>query len=94
MGKLMTRLQNQLSDPDRKKEAEDCISVYNWIKRTDPDGQVWSSKWSPLVDVTFKGFPSDIRYYKLNIMGQTLLKGIKTETVTKQILPEIKEQNT
>ena len=76
MGKLMDRLKAQLSDPEHKKDAEDCIKIYNWIKRTDKDGRVWSSRWEPLVDVTYKGFPSDERTYKPNITGQTLLKGI------------------
>jgi 2-hydroxy-3-keto-5-methylthiopentenyl-1-phosphate phosphatase len=77
MGKLSERLQKQLLSPEHKKDAEECIEVYNWIKRTDKDGCVWSSRWDPLVDVTFKGYPSDKRTYKLNITGQTLLKSIK-----------------
>ena len=36
MGKLMDRLQRQLKNPDTKKDAEDCIKIYNWIKDTDP----------------------------------------------------------
>ena len=77
MGKLMDRLQKQLKDPNHKKDAEDCIAIYNWIKSTDKEGRVWNSRWTPLVDVTFKGFPSDDRTYKPNITGRTLLKGIK-----------------
>ena len=77
MGKLMDRLQKQLKNPDTKKDAEDCIKIYNWIKDTDPEGRVWSSRWEPLVDIKFKGFPSDERTYKPNITGYTLLKGIE-----------------
>lgn len=77
MGKLMDRLQKQLKNPETKKDAEDCIKIYNWIKDTDKDGRVWSSRWEPLVDVKFKGFPSDERTYKPNITGYTLLKGIE-----------------
>jgi hypothetical protein len=89
MGKLTERLQKQLLDPNRKKDAEDCISVYNWLKETDQEGRVWSSRWDPLVDVEFKGFPSDKRTYKLNSIGRTLLNGIKMdklETVAQQRL--------
>lgn len=82
MGKLTERLQKQLLIPEYKKDAEECIEIYNWIKSTDRDGRVWSSVWEPLVDVTFKGFPSDNRTYKLNITGRTLLKGVKLETKT------------
>lgn len=77
MGKLMDNLQKQLKEPEYKKDAEECIEIYNWIKATDKDGRVWSSRWEPLVDVKFKGFPSDKRTYSLNITGKTLLKGIK-----------------
>lgn len=79
MGKLMNRLQRQLKNPDTKKDAEDCIKIYNWIKDTDPKGCVWESRWVPLVDVKFKGFPSDERIYKPNITGYTLLKGIECD---------------
>lgn len=75
----MDRLQKQLENPEYKKDAEDCIKIYNWIKATDRDGMVWSSRWDPLVDVKFKGFPSDERTYKPNITGYTLLKGIECD---------------
>ena len=90
MGKLMERLQRQLLIPEHKKDAEECIEIYNWIKSTDKDGRVWGSRWSPLVDVTFQGYPSDKRTYKLNLTGSTLLKGIKLETVVQQQLSAIK----
>jgi hypothetical protein len=77
MGKLMDRLQKQLKLPKYKKDAEDCIKIYNWIKSTDKEGKVWNSRWAPLVDIKFKGFPSDERTYKPNIIGYALLKGIK-----------------
>ena len=76
MGKLMNRLQRQLKNPGHKKDAENCIKIYNWIKETDPEGRVWSSRWNLLVDVKFKGFLSNERTYSPNIMGYTLLKGI------------------
>lgn len=76
MGKLMTRLKKQLTT-EYKKDAEECIEIFNWIKSTDKDGNVWSSRWTPLVDVTFKGYPSNERRYNLNTTGKALLKGIK-----------------
>lgn len=75
----MDRLQKQLKSPKHKKDAEDCIKIYNWIKSTDKDGKVWSSRWNPLVDVTFTEFPRDGRIYKLNLNGRTLLKGIQND---------------
>ena len=74
----MNILQKQLKNPNHKKDAENCIKIYNWIKETDPNGKVWHSRWSPLVNVTFKGFPSD-GTYKPNITGYTLLKGIENQ---------------
>jgi len=77
MGKLLDRLQAQLKNPDHAKDAEDCIKIYNWIKDTDEDGIVWNSRWRALVDMRFKGFPSNERTYKLNITGYAVLKGIE-----------------
>jgi len=75
MGKLMNHLQKQLKEPEHKKDAEECIEIYNWIKDTDKEGKVWSSRWSPLVIPSFEGW--NIKRYKLNITGKTLLKGIR-----------------
>lgn len=77
MGKLINNLKKQLKDPQHKKDAGDCIKLYNWLKSTS-DGRVWSSQWSPLVDIKFKGFPSDGRTYKPNSIGYAVLKGIET----------------
>lgn len=77
MGKLLDRLNKQLKIPEHSKDAKDCIEIYNWIKSTDKEGIVWGSRWNPLVDINFKGFPSDERTYKPNITGYTLLKGIR-----------------
>ncbi len=79
MGKLINNLNKQRQNPNHKNDAEDCIKIYNWIKRTDKDGRVWSSRWSPLVEITFKGFPSDERTYKPNITGYAVLKGMKED---------------
>ena len=77
MGKLTNRLKQQLKRVDHKKDAEECIDIYNWIKSTTKGSRVWNSRWSPLVDVAFKKYPSNERNYRLNIVGKTLLKGIK-----------------
>lgn len=78
MGKLMDKLQAQSKNPNYKKDAEDCIKIYNWIKETDPDGRVWDSRWNPLVNVKWEGkYPNCIPIYTLNITGYTLLKGIE-----------------
>ncbi len=75
MGKLMDRLQKQLKT-NHKEEAEDCLKIYNYLKELN-NGHVWDSQWNPLVSVTFKGFPSDERWYKPNSIGYTVLKGLK-----------------
>ena len=77
MGKLIDHLQKQLKELEHKKDAEECIKIYNWIISTDKDGIVWGSRWHPLVNVSFEGW--NIKRYKLNITGKTLLKGINTK---------------
>lgn len=77
MGKLMNGLQEQLKNPETQKDAEDCIKIYNWIKGTDPDGRVWSSRWSPFVTVRWEGkYPNSKAIYKPNEAGYALLNGI------------------
>jgi len=78
MGKLMNNLERQLKEPEHKKNAQECIEIYNWIKDTDKDGRVWSSRWSPLVNVLFEGW--NIKRYSLNVTGKNLLKGISRES--------------
>lgn len=75
MGKLSDRLQIQLKT-EFKKDAEDCIKVYNKLKEIQ-NGSVWSSTWTPLVQTIFKGFPSDERRFKLTDIGEIFLKGIQ-----------------
>ena len=73
----MNNLQRQLKSPDHKKDAEDCIKIYNWIKETDPEGRVWNSRWSPLVSIRWEGpHPTAQAISKPTIMGYTVLKGI------------------
>lgn len=78
MGKLIDRLNQQLEQPEYKKDAEDCIKIYNWIRETDPEGRVWESNWNPMVKVSWIGeYPNCLRIYRLSFIGQTLLKGIE-----------------
>jgi len=71
----MDRLQKQLKT-DHKKEAEDCLQIYNYLKESN-DGHVWESQWNSLVDVYFKDFISHERRYKPNRIGYIFLKGLK-----------------
>ena len=55
MGKLYNYLQKQLESEEHKKDAEDCLKIYEKLKEMN-NGSVWSSQWNPLVTVTFKSF--------------------------------------
>lgn len=80
MSKLLDNLKKQLKDPEHKKAAEDCIRIYNWVKETDPEDRVWSSRWTPLVDVKYSGqYPYTVRF-KPSGMGECLLLGIDSKT--------------
>ena len=70
----MDNLQKQLKS-EYKQEAEDCIKLYKYLLEKDK-GHVWSSSWRYLTSVTFKGFPSDERWYKPNDTGYLVLKGL------------------
>lgn len=74
MGKLLDRLNKQL-DTEYKKDAEDCINIYNGLKEIH--GHVWENEWRILVDTIFKGFPSDERRFKPTPIGYVFLKGIE-----------------
>jgi len=39
MGKITNHLEKQKKEPKHKKDAEECIKIYNWIKDTDKDGR-------------------------------------------------------
>jgi len=77
MGKLLLRLEKQLKT-DYKKDAEDCIKIYNYLKEQN-NGHVWSSQWQPLVNVVFKEFIRDERRYKPSNIGYLVLKGLETK---------------
>ena len=76
MGKLYDSLQNQLKSEEYKKDAEDCIKIYEKLKEINR-GSVSSTQLTVLLDVKFKGFPSDDRTYKPSKIGYILLKGIE-----------------
>ncbi len=76
MGKLYDRLQKQLKSEEYKKDAEDCLKIYEKLKEMN-NGSVWTTQWQPLTDVTFKGFPSDECRYKPSKLGYVFLKGIE-----------------
>lgn len=76
MGKLYDRLQKQLKSEEYKKDAEDCLKIYEKLKEIN-NGSVWDTQWRTLVDAHFKGFPSDERTYKPTKMGYVFLKGIE-----------------
>lgn len=75
MGKLYDYLQKQLQSEEHKKDAEDCLKIYNKLKEVT--GGVWSTQWESLVKVEFKGFLSYERVYKPTPTGYVFLKGIE-----------------
>jgi hypothetical protein len=74
MGKLFDRLSKQLLT-EHKKDAEDCIKIYNKLKELQ-NGRVWSSTWNPLVSIQFEPYPKDGKVYKPSSIGYVFLKGI------------------
>ena len=56
------------------------FKIYDTLK--ERTGHVWESDWNPLVNVTFKGYPSDERRFKPTPVGYIFLKGINNETNT------------
>lgn len=64
MGKLYDRLQKQLKSEEYKKDAEDCLKIYEKLKEMN-NGSVWESSWNPLTTVKFVGtYPNSERIYK------------------------------
>ena len=78
MGKLMNYLQKQLKSEDAKlkKDAEDCIKIYEKLQEMN-NGSVLSSQWQQLATPKFKGFPSDDRTYSPTAIGYVFLNGIE-----------------
>lgn len=68
-------LQKQLKS-EYKKEAEDCIKIYNKLEEIS-NGSVWSSDWNILVHKTFIGtYPNSKSIHIPTPVGEIFLKGI------------------
>lgn len=80
MGKIYDRLQEQLKLEEHRKNAEDCIEIYNKLKEMN-DGSVWSSDWQVLT--TIGGWigerPHAQMAYKPSKVGYVFLNGIRDE---------------
>ena len=50
MGKLYDRLQKQLKSEEYKKDAEDCLKIYEKLKEMN-NGKVWDSDWRQLTTI-------------------------------------------
>lgn len=74
----MDKLQKQLQIEKYKKDAEDCIKIYEKLKELN-NGSVWSSQWQSLT--TISGWigerPISVGAYKPSEIGYVFLKGIK-----------------
>lgn len=79
MGKTLNYLEKQLKT-ELKQDAEDCLKIYNHLKETT--GHVWESSWRSLVDVIFKGYPSDERVFRPTNIGKIFLKGLNCKQPT------------
>ena len=79
MGKTMNYLQKQLKDPETKKDAEDCIKIFENIK--EKTGHVWASDFNPLCRVVgYVGqYPNSRMVYKPTSIGYIFLKGLDSE---------------
>lgn len=80
MGKLYDNLQKQLKT-EYKKEAEDCIKIYNVLKAISREKygeeHVWSSDWNVLTTTMLVGsYPNVRKMYKPSHIGKVFLIGI------------------
>lgn len=78
MGKLYDRLQEQLKSEEYKKEAEDCLKIYEKLKEIE-DGKVWESSFYTLVYVTYIGTYPRTKVYRPTKIGYLFLKGINNQ---------------
>lgn len=79
MGNVRDSLQKQLKTKYRK-EAEDCIKIYNKLKEIG-EGKVWISCWNALtMPILDKSLP--VLGYQPNSVGEIFLKGIDYEDTT------------
>ena len=79
MSKLYNTLHNQLKT-EHRKEAEDCIKIYNKLKEIG-EGKVWISCWNALtMPILDKSLP--VLGYQPNSVGEIFLKRIDYEDTT------------
>lgn len=79
MSTIYDYLQKQLKSEEHRKDAEDCLKIYEKLKEMN-NGCVWSSSWEPLTIVEFVGiYPNSKRIYKPSKEGYVFLKGINEE---------------
>lgn len=78
MGKLYDNLQRQLKSEKYKKDAEDCLKIYEKLKEMN-EGSVWSSQWGLLT--TISGWmgekPNTTMAYMPSQIGYVFLRGIE-----------------
>ena len=74
MEKIISYLQKQLSRTKNKKEVEDSLEIYNWVRKFDGSAKSRYHKWS--IFVTFSGKPP-FCFYEPNDMGKEFLKIIR-----------------
>lgn len=75
----MNYLQKQLKSEDAKikKDAEDCIKIYEKLKEMN-NGSVWDTQWREMTKVSFVGnYPNTDKIYKPSEIGFVFLKGIE-----------------
>lgn len=80
MSKLSNELARQLQSEHSqdKKDAEDCIVIYEFLKKVN-EGSIWESEWQVLVDIRYVGRTSLARPSQI---GHMLIKGIKSQGET------------
>lgn len=87
MSKLYDALQDQLKT-EHKKEAEDCIKIYNVLKAISREKygeeHVRSSDWNVLTTTMLVGsYPNVRKMYKPSPIGKVFLIGILIELLIK-----------
>ena len=78
MGKTVKEYLKEQLKTQYKKDAENCLIIFNKLKEIDK-GHVWTSKWRLLVNPIYKGWPSDERRYKPTEIGYIFIEGIKNK---------------
>jgi hypothetical protein len=80
MIRVYNNLQEQLKTEEYRKDAEDCIKIYNKLKEIG-EGKVWISCWNALtMPILDKSLP--VLGYQPNSVGEIFLKGIDYEDTT------------